>query len=88
MDLENGKVKNFAFNSNLEKNLLPGEGMTIVAGFPKGIVHQPTLWENFLETLKDNFVLFLPLVCLLIMLSLWLTRGRDPKGKGTVVAQY
>lgn len=68
--------------------LYSGEGLTIAVGFPKGLVVQPSRGEIFLETLKDNWVLFLPLFVLVILLYLWSTRGRDPEGRKTIVAQF
>lgn len=64
------------------------QGLTIVAGWPKGIVVQPSFWQNARETIKDNWILLLPLITLIIMLYLWWTRGRDPKGRETIIAQY
>jgi len=74
------------FSTNRE--LASGEGLTVVFGFPKGIVHEPSLGEKFLETLKDNGILFLPVIILLAMLWLWWQKGRDPEGRGTIIAQY
>lgn len=70
------------------RELAPGEGLTVVFGFPKGIVHEPSVSEKFLEILKDNGILFLPLLVLLFMLWLWRKKGRDPEGRGTIIAQY
>ena len=74
------------FSTNRE--LAPGEGMTVVFGFPKGVVHEPSFGEKFWETLKDNGILFLPLLVLIFMLWLWRKKGRDPRGRGTIIAQY
>lgn len=70
------------------RELAPREGLTVVFGFPKGIVHEPSVGEKFLETLKDNGILFLPVIVLLFMLWLWRKKGRDPHGRGTIIAQY
>jgi uncharacterized membrane protein len=74
------------YSSNRE--LASGEGMTVVFGFPKGIVHEPSFMEKFLEILKDNGILFLPLGVLFFMLWLWRQKGRDPQGRGTIIAQF
>ena len=71
-----------------QNELLPGQGLTVVFGFPKNTVHEPSAWDKFVKTLKDNIILFLPLLVLIIMWRLWLTKGRDPAGRGTIVAQY
>jgi uncharacterized membrane protein YgcG len=70
------------------RELAPGEGLTVVFGFPKGIVHEPSAGEKFLEALKDNGILFLPVIILLFMLWLWRQKGRDPEGRGTIIAQF
>lgn len=66
----------------------PGEGMTVVFGFPKDVVKKPGAVQNFLEILRDNWILFFPVAVLFAMFYLWYTRGRDPKGRGTIIAEY
>lgn len=64
------------------------QGLTAVIGFPKKIVAQPTKLQLFLLTLEDNWVLALPIFTLFTLCYLWWTRGRDPKGRGTIIAQF
>ncbi len=66
----------------------PGEGMTIVAGWPKGITPEPTLFQNFWEIAKDNWTLFIPFAVFFLIYRHWRKYGRDPKGRGTIIAQY
>ena len=80
-----GTVNVTSFSQN---SLAPSEGLTIVVGIPKGIVHQPTAWERSLQILEDNWVVTLPLFTLMLMFYLWYTKGRDPLGYSTIVAQY
>ncbi|MFH0852381.1 MAG: DUF2207 domain-containing protein [bacterium] len=68
--------------------LTPGQGLTIAVSVPKGVIAKPSTLQNILETIKDNWIVFLPFLTFFIMLYLWYTRGRDPKGRGTVIAQY
>ncbi len=84
-------------NSSADGNILeykstreygPSEGMTIVAGWPKGIIEKPTFWQNFLYIIRDNWTLFVPIVIFVFMFRLWWKKGRDPKGRGTIIAQY
>lgn len=76
-------------NMNFTKSLLlPGEGLTIVAGFPKGIVIEPSVSVRFWETMKDNGILGLPLAVLVMCFFIWRKYGRDPKGRSTIVPQY
>ena len=66
----------------------PSQGLTIVVGFPKGLVTQPSAWQKFLWTLRDNWGLGLPILALLLMFYLWHSKGKDPAGFSTIVAQY
>jgi len=68
--------------------LSPGEGLTIVAGFPKGVVNKPTALHEILAVVLDNWILGLPLFVFLIMFYIWYNRGRDPKGRGTIIAEF
>ncbi len=71
-----------------ERTLGPREGVTIAVAFPKGYARESAPGERLLKTLKENGVLALPVLALLVMWRLWLSRGRDPKGRGTIVAEY
>jgi uncharacterized membrane protein len=66
----------------------PGEGMTIVAGWPKGITPEPTVFQKILDVVRDNWTLFVPFLVFALMFRLWHKKGRDPKGRGTIIAQY
>ena len=68
--------------------LLSGEGLTIVIGLPKGTVAEPSAFDKIISAILDNLVLLLPIATLIIMYRLWQLRGRDPKGRGVIVAQY
>ena len=65
--------------------LNPGEGLTVVVGFPKDLVVQPSAFQIFLETLRDNWILFLPFVVFLVCFYLWYERGRDPEYRAAVL---
>ncbi|OGD65162.1 hypothetical protein A2215_02425 [Candidatus Berkelbacteria bacterium RIFOXYA2_FULL_43_10] len=80
-----GDVENISFN---QSDLSAGEGMTVVVGTPKGYLHEPSAFEKFVGTLKDNLILLLPVFVFLIMIRLWAKRGRDPKARGAVVAEF
>lgn len=71
-----------------QKNLSPGEGLTIVVGWPKGIVTPVSFWQNLKYTLADNWILFLPLLVLAFMYYLWHTKGKDPIGRVTIIPEY
>jgi len=82
---DHGMVREIDF---IQGNLPPGESLTIVVGFPKSLVKQPTFFQNALEIIKDNLILFLPILTFTILFTLWWKNGRDPKGKKTIIAQY
>jgi uncharacterized membrane protein YgcG len=80
-----GDVENINFG---QSGLSAGEGVTVVIGTPKGYLHEPSVFEKFIETLKDNLILLLPVLVFLIMIRLWAKSGRDPKSRGAVVAEF
>ena len=75
----------------LSRPLAPREGMTIVLGFPKGIVTAPTRAQRLRWMLKDNRGVLVALLALLGMclyaLRRWQAVGRDPR-PGIVIARY
>jgi uncharacterized membrane protein len=68
--------------------LYSSEGMTIVAGWPKGITPEPTFIQKLRDIAKDNWTLFVPIILFILMYRHWNKKGRDPKGRGTIIAQY
>lgn len=68
--------------------LYPGEGLTIALGIDKGFFQAPTIWEKIGKIIKDNFILLLPLLTLVIMYLIWQRHGKDPIGRGTIIAEY
>ncbi len=71
--------------------LAPGEGLTIVLGFPKGVVAEPGRAQQLRWLLVDNRALLLASCGLLVLLAWcmvrWRAVGRDP-APGTVVVRY
>jgi len=68
--------------------VLPGEGFTIVVQWPRGILVEPGMTRNILWFIGDNAILFLPILYFLVYGIFWWKRGRDPKGRNTIVPQY
>lgn len=64
------------------------EGLTIVLGWPIGIVQKPTQEQaikDFINDNKDGFLfIFIGIVCFIS----WLIFGKDPAGRGTIIAEY
>jgi len=73
---------------NSTGKLNPSEGMTIVAGWPKGITPEPTFFQKLWDITRDNWTLFIPIIVFVLMYRYWRKYGRDPKGRGTIIAQY
>jgi len=51
----------------------------------------PTQEDSLKILLKDNwdwFFLILPLMAFFILYTIWFKKGRDPKGRGTIIAEY
>jgi uncharacterized membrane protein YgcG len=71
--------------------LPPREGLTIVVGFPKGIVSEPTTADRVHWFLNDNGGVLVGggglLVIWLYFIFEWLRVGRDPK-PGVIIPQY
>ncbi len=84
--LKNNLVQSLVFKEN--SSLLPNQGLTVVVGFPKGMIIEPTAIESIIETIQDNWIISLLFITIIAMYYLWLRRGRDPKGRGTIIAQY
>jgi uncharacterized membrane protein YgcG len=67
------------------------QGLTIVVGFPKGIVAAPSADQQNAWWWRDNLNLLLAALCLAVVLAyyvlIWLRIGRDPKS-GTVVPRW
>jgi uncharacterized membrane protein len=64
------------------------EGLTVVASFPLSAIASLTPVEKLRQFVQDNAWAVLPFVTLLGMYVVWRVRGREPKGRGTVVPQY
>lgn len=68
--------------------LAAGEGLTIAARLPVGTVAAETAQIRAGYFVQDNWLVVLPLLALIIMHWQWRKRGRDPKGRGTIIPQY
>ncbi len=64
------------------KPLYPGQGFTIAAAWPKGIVVEPSFYEKILFSLKDNLSILsavgLILICIAYYGFAWMKVGKDP----------
>lgn len=75
----------------LTQPLAPREGMTVVMGFPKGVVIAPTRTQRWQWLLKDNRGVLIALAGLIALLGFcarrWHRLGRDPR-PGVIIARY
>jgi uncharacterized membrane protein len=70
------------------KSLGVREGLTIVLGLPKGIFIEPTLWQQILWFVQDNWVVFVPFIVFFILLYRWFKYGRDPETGKHIAPMY
>ena len=63
------------------------QGLTVVVGWDKGIVHAPSSSAKFWLFLRSNWPLVIPLGVFAVMFWLWWTRGRDP-ARQAIAVQY
>lgn len=72
-------------------NLYSEEGLTIVVGFEKGIVHEPTFEEKLGYFFDDNKGVMIGLVCTAVIIVYcfitWCKVGKDPK-KDIIIPRY
>lgn len=68
--------------------LSAGEGLSVLLGLPKNIIRPPSSVEFMAYILADNWGLAIPFISLAVLSYLWYSRGRDPKGRGTIIAEY
>lgn len=65
-----------------------GEGLTIVAGWEKGVVAEPTFLQRASQFFRSNWVLLVPIAVLGAMCWAWYTRGRDPALTRSIAPLY
>ncbi|MGH7564745.1 MAG: DUF2207 domain-containing protein [Gemmatimonadota bacterium] len=61
-----------------------GEGLTLVAAFPKGVIRAPTGAEKLAQAVATWWPVGLPFAALFLMFGVWWTRGREPSA-GSIV---
>jgi uncharacterized membrane protein YgcG len=73
-NVTNGQIATF----KMQRPLNVGEQMTVVVGWPKGIVSPPSLGQEALWFVADNGFVFLPFLFGMFLFFLWRSAGRDP----------
>jgi len=80
---DNGNI-NFQSNGSLRSR----EGLTIVLGWPKGLIKEPSIIQRFFWNLEIFWPLFIPLFAFIYLFKEWWEKGKDPRIKKTIIAQY
>ena len=70
------------------RNLSSKEGLTIVLGWPKGIVSAPGFFQKILRYLKNFWPFLIPFFVLIFLFREWWLKGRDFPLKKPIIAQY
>jgi uncharacterized membrane protein len=65
-----------------------GDGFTIVAGWPKGLVSKPSFFKIILWAFLDNWALMIPIFIFIFIFLKWWFTGRDPKTRDTIFPRY
>ncbi len=65
-----------------------GEGLTFAIALPSGTVAPPTQAQLAGFFIADNWYVAVPFVLWALFHWRWYKRGRDPRGRGTVIPQY
>ncbi len=80
-----------AIHFSADSALPAAHGITIVVGWPKGLVSEPTHLQRVGWLLSDNNNLLIAVVGLLLLLTyyipVWKSQGKDPE-EGVVVTRY
>lgn len=62
--------------------------LTIVVGWQKGLVAEPTALEKTADFAKDNWAYSWPLITFILMYMAWLRWGKDPQDPPGLLTQY
>ena len=74
------------FRSDSELN--PYQGLTVVLGFPTGVVSGHSTLQKWYWFIADNLIYTVPFITLLILYFLWSKFGRDPYRNMPVAVRY
>ena len=88
---QEANIENLAINVvriGTRGRLEPGEGLTVVVGWPPGLIHRPTAVDQARDLFADNWPLGLPFLTFFGMFGIYRWRGRDPKIGRSVMVRY
>jgi uncharacterized protein (TIGR04222 family) len=80
-----------AIQFSANRPLPAAQGLTIVVGWPKGLVDEPTNWQRLAWLLSDNRNLLIAIAGLVLLfvyyVPVWRSFGKDPE-EGVIVTRY
>ncbi|MCE9586536.1 DUF2207 domain-containing protein [Candidatus Uhrbacteria bacterium] len=82
------KTQGSTITISATRALLPSEGLTFAVRLPASSMRDVSMYERVTLFIQDNIWVFTPLLVFIAMFYFWWTYGRDPKGRGTVIAEY
>lgn len=65
-----------------------GEGLTVAVRWSKEAFDPIQWWRALLWFFQDHMIALLPIGSFFFMLIVWLRYGKEPRGRGTIIAQY
>ena len=81
-------VSNSQVGYSMFNILGPGQGLTVVLGWPKGILTPPSVITQIKWILRDNPLMLLPLLSFMVMFLLWYFHGRDLGKRQSIIPIY
>jgi hypothetical protein len=70
------------------QTLNPQEGLSFTLELPNGLITAPTFLEKYGSYILINLGLFLPFPVFAYVYTSWKKKGKDPKGRDTVVPRF
>ncbi|MFA6042728.1 MAG: DUF2207 domain-containing protein [Patescibacteria group bacterium] len=70
------------------QSLAPAEGLTFAIKVPSGTFDKATTAQRWQDFVVDNWTVLLIPIGWFLMHQHWRKRGKDPKGRGTIIPEY
>lgn len=90
-EMPSGRIQTLTFG---DKSLASGEGLTVAIGFPKNVITESTwnklknLFWMYFSYIDKTIALLVPLTVGFFAWKVWYVRGRDPRGRSTLIPEY
>lgn len=76
------------FTAETTRSLFPREGFTVAVRYPASSIAPLPFWKILWQMVIDNIWLMTPVLVFILMYGYWRKHGKDPAGRGTVIAHY